>query len=88
MFTFALGYLSTDRIVTSSTGTWREQILSGPLTPAASFQFPRIWRYGNIGKKAQFLDFPGEPAVKNPPANAGDTGLIGGPGRFHTLRGN
>ena len=29
------------------------------------------------------LDFPGGPVVKNPPANAGDTGLISGPGRSH-----
>ena len=26
---------------------------------------------------------PGGPVVKNPPANAGDTGLIPGPGRSH-----
>ena len=30
------------------------------------------------------MDFPGGPVVKNPPANAGDTGLIPGPGRFRT----
>ena len=29
------------------------------------------------------LDFPGGPVVKNPLANAGDTGLIPGLGRFH-----
>ena len=29
------------------------------------------------------LDFPGGPAVKNLPANAGDMGLIPDPGRFH-----
>ena len=28
-------------------------------------------------------DFPGGAAVKNPPANAGDTGSIPGPGRSH-----
>ena len=28
-------------------------------------------------------DFPGGPVVKNPPANAGDTGFIPGPGRPH-----
>ena len=32
--------------------------------------------------------FPGGPVDKNPPANAGDTGLIPGPGRFHMLRGH
>ena len=33
-------------------------------------------------------DFPGGPAVKNPPANAGKLGLISGLGRFHMLWGN
>ena len=28
-------------------------------------------------------DFPGGSVVKNPPANAGDTSLIPGLGRFH-----
>ena len=32
--------------------------------------------------------FPGGPVVKNPPANAGDMGLIPGPGRSHMLQGN
>ena len=34
------------------------------------------------------VDFPGGPVVKNLPANAGDTGLIPGPGRSHTPQGN
>ena len=34
------------------------------------------------------LDFDGGPVVKNPPANAGDTGLIPGPGRSHMPWGN
>ena len=29
--------------------------------------------------------FPGGQVVKNPPATAGDAGLIPGPGRFHML---
>ena len=33
-------------------------------------------------------DFPGGTVVKNPPANAGDTGSIPGPGRSHMLRSN
>ena len=33
-------------------------------------------------------DFPGGPVVKNPPANAEDTGFIPGPGRFHVPPGN
>ena len=28
-------------------------------------------------------DFPGGPVAKNPPANAGDMGLIPGTGSFH-----
>ena len=31
-------------------------------------------------------DFPGGAVVKNLPANAGDTGLIPGPGRSHMPR--
>ena len=33
-------------------------------------------------------DFPGGAVVKNPPANAGDMGLILGPGRSHMPRSN
>ena len=33
-------------------------------------------------------DFPGDPVVKNLPANAEDTGLISGPGRSHMSKGN
>ena len=33
-------------------------------------------------------DFPGGPVVRNPPANAGDMGLIPDPGRSHVLQGN
>ena len=36
----------------------------------------------------ELLGFPGGPVVKNPPANAGSTGSIPGPGRLHPLRGN
>ena len=32
--------------------------------------------------------FPGGAAVKNPPADAGDTGSSPGPGRSHMLRSN
>ena len=34
------------------------------------------------------LDFPGGPVVKNPPADAGDTGSIADPGRSHMPWGN
>ena len=39
--------------------------------------------------KSKFsLDFPGGAVVKNPPANAGDTSLIPGLGRYHMLQSN
>ena len=37
-------------------------------------------------KKKKLRDFPGDPVLKKPPANAGDTGLI--PGRCHMPQGN
>ena len=38
--------------------------------------------------KGLYRDFPGGAVVKNPPANAGDTGLSPGPGRSHIPRSN
>ena len=38
--------------------------------------------------KANTEGFPGGAVVKNPPANAGHTGLSPGPGRSHMLRSN
>ena len=35
------------------------------------------------GKQKKKRDFPGGAVVKNPPANAGDTGSSPGPGRSH-----
>ena len=35
--------------------------------------------------KAEYGDFPGGPVVKNPATNAGDIGVILGPGRLHVL---
>ena len=38
--------------------------------------------------KITHMDFPGGAVVKNPPANAGDTGLSPGPGRSHMPQSN
>ena len=38
--------------------------------------------------KKRFLGFSGSPVVKNPPANAGDAGLIPGPGISHMPQSN
>ena len=42
--------------------------------------------YKNV--KSHNEDFPGDAVVKNPPANAGDTGSIPGPGRSHMPQSN
>ena len=47
---------------------------------------PQWWCWSCIKKDEQ--DFPGGTVVKNPPANAGDMGLIPGPGRSHVLWSN
>ena len=50
-----------------------------------------IHTYTNIYiyiKNEVILGFPGGTVVKNPPANAGDTGSIPGPGRSHMPRSN
>ena len=39
--------------------------------------------YRICSKEDEKRDLPGGPVVKNPPANAGDMGLIPGLGRFH-----
>ena len=41
-----------------------------------------------VASKVHAFRIPGGPVVKNPPANAGDTGSIPNPGRFHMLWGN
>ena len=38
--------------------------------------------------KNKFTGFPGGAVVENPPAKAGDTGSIPGPGRSHMPRSN
>ena len=40
------------------------------------------------GQDSTYQGFPGGSVVKNPLANAGDMGLISGPGRSHVPRGN
>ena len=55
--------------------------------------FPMAWltairTKNNFNTQKNFLGFPGGTVDRNPPANAGDMGLIHGPGRFHTLQSN
>jgi len=46
----------------------------------------RTWDDKEVGRKLD-LNFPGGAVDKNLPANAGNMGLISGPGRFHMPRG-
>ena len=39
-------------------------------------------------REVSLLDFSGGTVDKNPPADAGDTGLISAPGRYHMPWGN
>ena len=45
-----------------------------------------LQRVGPDWMTKTFTSFTGDPVVKNPPCNAGDTGLIPGPGRPTCLR--
>ena len=42
----------------------------------------------SVYEKERYWDFPGGTVVKNPSANAGDTGSIPGPGRSHMPQSN
>ena len=50
-------------------------------TPLEIFEIPNE-------EPDKYRDFPGGTVVKNPPANAGNTGLSPGPGRSHMPRSN
>ena len=43
---------------------------------------------GGKGAKVRGQSFPGGPLLRNPPANAGDTGSIPGVARFHMPQSN
>ena len=47
-----------------------------------------MWTLKIVKKDDERENVPGGPVVKNPPANAGDTGSIPGPGRSPMLRSN
>ena len=66
----------------SSYGLQATQSLQLSLYPEHSTEAP-------VGQlKPLVKGFPGGAVVKNPPANAGDTGSSPGPGRSHILRSN
>ena len=46
------------------------------------------WNLALREQRTEMGGFPGGAVVKNPPANAGDTGLSPGPGRSHMPQNN
>ena len=64
-------------------------ILRWPLTHFVTLnQYLKLSRSSVLISKMKVQDFPGGTVVKNLSANAGDTGLIPGPGRSHMPRSN
>ena len=61
-------------------------VLKGPLSTFSSKKLFPGSTY--INAKNIALAYLGGSVIKNPPANAEDTGLIPGPGRFHMLPSN
>ena len=49
--------------------------------------FSAVWSCAS-SRSVDFKGFPGRSVVKNPPANAEDTGLIPDPGISHMLQGS
>ena len=56
--------------------------IEGSIQMSERIVVPTNWLRKSLG------DFPGGAVVKNPPANAGDTGSSPGPGRSHMPRSN
>ena len=61
---------------------WKRRVLTIGL-PGREFSPHFLFFFNN-----SFRDFPGGAVVKNPPASAGDTGSLPGPGRSHMPRSN
>ena len=60
----------------------QHQLLISYVTLGRLFNFPNLYFPDNIlDILITYLDFPGVSVVKNPSANAGDSGLIPGSGR-------
>ena len=61
-----------------------------PLSSERHFRYTEFHflRWDHHSSRGADLGFPGGAVVKNPPANAGDTGSSPGPGRSHMLRSN
>ena len=79
---------------------WEQSMIGGNLTNQKSaLHIFNTWSFDGTRKTPKFFyifetqkynvrDFPGGAVVKNPPANAGDTGSIPGPERSHMPQSN
>ena len=67
---------------------WSGELRSCKLRGTAKKCYPSIELLLHFCQKSAGQDFAGGTVVKNPPANAGDTGSIPGPGRSHMPRSN
>ena len=75
------------------TGDWTLQKKGSAKLNKSQKKLPRLNHIEGKGlkkrkEKERKADFSGGPVVKNPPANAGDTGSIPGLGRFRIPQGN
>ena len=64
-----------------------------PKCPSIGEWISKLWysyteKYNSAIKMNSLSDFPGGVVFKNPPASAGDTGSIPGPGRSHMPQSN
>ena len=78
-----LGCYMTAVTSENSTGAHAEVCLSHPSSTHCSIIRNFVWLLNPVIIKNEIMDFPGFSVVRNPPANAGDVGLIPGLGGFH-----
>ena len=74
---------ASDRDVLIEEDSWKPHLVTSEIRLCCTDQ-----QASHFSSQNHKVGFPGGPVVKNPPANAGDTGSIPGPGRFHMPQGS
>ena len=89
-FHFLIWYTSYQHLPDEWERTEGKGTLGCPLLPFASVLFAAevVGSSRELTQERKAIDFPGDPVVKNLPANAGNSVLIPGLGRFHMLQGS
>ena len=67
-------------------GAWWATLVHGVAKSQTRLSDFTFTFFRNLEIRSELRDFPGGPVVENLLANAGDTGLIPGPGRSHMLQ--